>query len=178
MARNFIQREFVERGMVADVAYHDGGGHNPHAHILLTTRTLGPEGFGRCCRCSTGGFGLRQAPPEAGRLFSDLLERRSWRWTGPPIPVSSSSATPSRAMTYDPPKSHRFSTSGSSSTTPFKNKSGAARPRILVRVTRTQKTLAQSRSMAFLARRWNPSTPESGQSATLGVGDVLRLCAG
>ena len=23
-----------------------GGGHNPHAHILLTTRTLGPQGFG------------------------------------------------------------------------------------------------------------------------------------
>ena len=46
LARQFIQREFVERGMVADVAYHDGGGHNPHAHILLTTRTLGPEGFG------------------------------------------------------------------------------------------------------------------------------------
>ena len=46
LARQFIQREFVERGMVADVAYHDGGGHNPHAHILLTTRTLGPQGFG------------------------------------------------------------------------------------------------------------------------------------
>ena len=46
LARGFIQRQFVERGMVADVAYHDGGGHNPHAHVLLTTRRLGPEGFG------------------------------------------------------------------------------------------------------------------------------------
>ena len=46
LAGGFIEREFVGRGMVADVAYHDGGGHNPHAHILLTTRTIGPEGFG------------------------------------------------------------------------------------------------------------------------------------
>lgn len=38
---------FVARGCVADVAIHeDGTGHNPHAHILLTTRVLEPEGFG------------------------------------------------------------------------------------------------------------------------------------
>ena len=32
--------------MVADIAFHGGNGENPHAHIMLTTRTLTPEGFG------------------------------------------------------------------------------------------------------------------------------------
>ena len=47
--QEFVQAAFIERGMVADVALHEGhDAHepNPHAHILLTTRTLTPEGFG------------------------------------------------------------------------------------------------------------------------------------
>ena len=47
LVRDYAQRAFVDRGMVADVAFHGGQeGHNPHAHIMLTTRTIGPEGFG------------------------------------------------------------------------------------------------------------------------------------
>ncbi|MDE2882612.1 MAG: MobA/MobL family protein [Gemmatimonadetes bacterium] len=46
LVRGFVAQEFTGRGMVADVAYHDGGGKNPHAHILLTTRQIGPDGFG------------------------------------------------------------------------------------------------------------------------------------
>ncbi len=45
----FVQAAFVERGMVADVALHEGHDDhepNPHAHILLTTRTITSEGFG------------------------------------------------------------------------------------------------------------------------------------
>lgn len=41
----FVNAEFVSRGMVADIAIHDNPG-NPHAHILLTLRELRPEGFG------------------------------------------------------------------------------------------------------------------------------------
>ncbi|MBB4305536.1 hypothetical protein GGD81_004616 [Rhodobium orientis] len=38
---------YVAQGMVADVAIHDDGtGHNPHVHVLLTVRTLKPDGFG------------------------------------------------------------------------------------------------------------------------------------
>lgn len=38
---------FVVRGHVVDLAVHDNGdGHNPHVHMLLTTRSLSPEGFG------------------------------------------------------------------------------------------------------------------------------------
>lgn len=47
--REFVQAAFVARGMVADVALHEGhhpAEPNPHAHILLTTRTLTPDGFG------------------------------------------------------------------------------------------------------------------------------------
>jgi hypothetical protein len=39
----------VDRGMIADIALHapgrDGDDRNHHAHILLTTREIGPEGF-------------------------------------------------------------------------------------------------------------------------------------
>ena len=46
LVRDYAQRAFVDRGMVADIAYHGGQGENPHAHIMLTTRTIGREGFG------------------------------------------------------------------------------------------------------------------------------------
>lgn len=49
LVRDFCQREFVDRGMVADIALHapgrEGDDRNHHAHILLTTREIGPEGF-------------------------------------------------------------------------------------------------------------------------------------
>lgn len=51
LLRGFVQREFVNRGMIADVAVHEGkarDGHNqPHAHIMLTMRELTGEGFGQ-----------------------------------------------------------------------------------------------------------------------------------
>jgi hypothetical protein len=50
MVRGFVQAQFVARGMVADIALHtpgrEGDRHNHHAHIMLTTREIGPEGFG------------------------------------------------------------------------------------------------------------------------------------
>ena len=50
LVREFCQREFVARGMVADIALHapgrTGDDRNHHAHILMTTREIGPEGFG------------------------------------------------------------------------------------------------------------------------------------
>ncbi|HWI53476.1 MAG TPA: MobQ family relaxase [Symbiobacteriaceae bacterium] len=44
LIRGYVQEEFVSRGMVADVAIHRNPG-NPHAHIMLTMREIGPEGF-------------------------------------------------------------------------------------------------------------------------------------
>lgn len=43
LVRRYVREEFVSKGMVADVAYHNFRGknsHNPHAHILLTTREI------------------------------------------------------------------------------------------------------------------------------------------
>lgn len=49
LVRDFAQEQFVDRGMVADIALHapgrDGDDRNHHAHILLTTREIDPEGF-------------------------------------------------------------------------------------------------------------------------------------
>jgi hypothetical protein len=51
LIRDFCQREFVTRGMIADVAIHNpssrDGGEQPHAHVMLTTRVLTGEGFGQ-----------------------------------------------------------------------------------------------------------------------------------
>ena len=49
LVRGFASEQFVDRGMVADVALHapgrDGDDRNHHAHILLTTREVGEDGF-------------------------------------------------------------------------------------------------------------------------------------
>ena len=44
--RDFVQRELVANGMIADFSLHLDNPHNPHAHILLTTRALTADGFG------------------------------------------------------------------------------------------------------------------------------------
>ena len=49
LVRDYAQAQFVDRGMVADIALHapgrEGDERNHHAHILLTTREIGPDGF-------------------------------------------------------------------------------------------------------------------------------------
>ena len=47
LAREYVQDEFVSRGMIADIGYHDFESHNPHAHIMLTMRTVDENGFGK-----------------------------------------------------------------------------------------------------------------------------------
>ena len=51
LVREFIQKTFVDKGMCADLAVHDKGDGNPHAHIMLTLRPLNPDGtWGAKCR--------------------------------------------------------------------------------------------------------------------------------
>ncbi|KQV64023.1 MobQ family relaxase [Caulobacter sp. Root343] len=49
LVRAFVQDSLVARGMIADYAIHDPDAHgdkrNHHAHILITTRRVTPEGF-------------------------------------------------------------------------------------------------------------------------------------
>ncbi|WP_258340958.1 MobQ family relaxase [Citrobacter amalonaticus] len=43
----YCQKNFVGKGMIADIAFHDLDSDNPHAHVMLTLKTIGPEGFGK-----------------------------------------------------------------------------------------------------------------------------------
>ena len=44
LLQDFIREQFVADGMCADAAIHDTDGRNPHAHILLTVRSLDEQG--------------------------------------------------------------------------------------------------------------------------------------
>ncbi len=54
LARDFVEKQFVERGMVADLNVHwdigKDGSPKPHAHVMLSMREVGPEGFGQKVR--------------------------------------------------------------------------------------------------------------------------------
>ncbi len=51
LARDFVSREFVDRGMIADLNVHwdraEDGSPKPHAHVMLAMREVGPGGFGQ-----------------------------------------------------------------------------------------------------------------------------------
>ena len=69
LARDFVQAEFVDRGMIADLNVHwdrtDDGLSKPHSHVMLTMRSVDEEGFGHKVR-------------DWNR--TDLLERWRERW--------------------------------------------------------------------------------------------------
>lgn len=46
LIHDYVNEQFVGRGMIADITLHDKRTGNPHAHVLLTLRDIGPEGFG------------------------------------------------------------------------------------------------------------------------------------
>jgi Ti-type conjugative transfer relaxase TraA len=54
LAQDFVREQFVARGMVADLNVHWGrtasGDGQPHAHVMLTMREVGPDGFGKKMR--------------------------------------------------------------------------------------------------------------------------------
>jgi hypothetical protein len=66
-----IGREFVKRGMVAQVSIHEpepnNGQRNPHAHLLLTMREVTAEGFGKKNREWNGGW-MASGVPDGGAL--------------------------------------------------------------------------------------------------------------
>ena len=47
LIQSFAQNEFVQKGMIADIAIHRDDANNPHAHIMLTMRNLNQDGFGK-----------------------------------------------------------------------------------------------------------------------------------
>ncbi|WP_448662835.1 Ti-type conjugative transfer relaxase TraA [Sphingomonas sp. CJ20] len=71
LARDFVRDEFVDRGMIADLNVHwdigADGEPKPHAHVMLTMREVGEDGFGSKNR-------------DWNR--TDLLEKWRERWSG------------------------------------------------------------------------------------------------
>lgn len=51
LLHGFVQREFVDGGMIADVAVHEGKTRDsdgqPHVHVMLTTREMTDDGSGK-----------------------------------------------------------------------------------------------------------------------------------
>lgn len=43
----YCQKNFVDKGMIADIAFHDLDSDNPHAHVMLTLKNISPDGFGK-----------------------------------------------------------------------------------------------------------------------------------
>lgn len=41
----YCQKNFVDKGMIADIAFHDLDSKNPHAHVMLTLKPITAEGF-------------------------------------------------------------------------------------------------------------------------------------
>ncbi|SNB64112.1 plasmid mobilization system relaxase [Arboricoccus pini] len=54
LARDFVQAEFVDRGMIGDLNVHwdmaEDGQPKPHAHVMLTMREVSEDGFGQKVR--------------------------------------------------------------------------------------------------------------------------------
>ena len=54
LARDFVQAEFVDSGMIADLNVHwdmaEDGSPKPHAHVMLTMRSVDEDGFGQKVR--------------------------------------------------------------------------------------------------------------------------------
>lgn len=69
--RGYLQKTFVREGMIADFAIHESmasdGKPNPHVHVLLTMREIGPEGFNP-----------KKATPKA-RSWNDPKNVAKWR---------------------------------------------------------------------------------------------------
>jgi ATP-dependent exoDNAse (exonuclease V) alpha subunit len=47
LLREYIKENFVDKGMCADFSIHNKEDGNPHAHIMLTPRSVTPDGFGK-----------------------------------------------------------------------------------------------------------------------------------
>src|SRR5215510_3527684 len=69
LARDFARREFLDRGMIADLNVHwdmaEDGSPKPHAHVMLTMRAVDENGFG---------------PKVRDWNRTEMVERRRERW--------------------------------------------------------------------------------------------------
>ncbi len=74
LVRSFVEREFVAKGLAADVAFHDFTSRNPHAHVMMSMREVTPDGFGRRVR-ELDTWGDRAQPEHGATWVAELRER-------------------------------------------------------------------------------------------------------
>jgi hypothetical protein len=46
LIHRYVRCEFIAAGMIADIAVHRDDTHNPHTHLMLSTRRITAQGFG------------------------------------------------------------------------------------------------------------------------------------
>ena len=68
LTKQFVQAHFVDNGLPADIAIHDHGDGNPHAHILVPTRRLEKHRFSK--------YKARDLNPVFAKRF--IVEKDYW----------------------------------------------------------------------------------------------------
>lgn len=79
LVKDFVREQFTRKGMIADVNIHAPGGEgdnrNHHAHILVTMREIGPDGFGPKVREWNSREQVEQWREQWERMANKHLER-------------------------------------------------------------------------------------------------------
>jgi hypothetical protein len=75
LIRDFVQKEFVDKGMIADICIHRDDSNNPHVHVMLTTREIMGDGFGKKNRDWNNKELLNQWREEWSNYANKSLER-------------------------------------------------------------------------------------------------------
>ncbi|MBS0953382.1 MobQ family relaxase [Lactiplantibacillus plantarum] len=84
LVHDYVQENFVDRGMCADWSIHDKEDGNPHAHIMLTTRAIKKNGTWAPKQKSTylldeDGAKVPQIDPETGQQKIGARGRKMWK---------------------------------------------------------------------------------------------------
>ena len=54
LVKNFVNDNLIDRGLIADLGFHNLEENNPHCHILFTTSKINEQGFGKKDRSLKG----------------------------------------------------------------------------------------------------------------------------
>jgi ATP-dependent exoDNAse (exonuclease V) alpha subunit len=68
IVREYINKNYTEKGICADFAVHDNGDGNPHAHVMFTMDNV-----------SEKGFGLRLDEEKANKFYLQAKRLEDWR---------------------------------------------------------------------------------------------------
>lgn len=88
--REYVRKNFVDKGMCADWSIHDKNDENPHCHILLTVRGIGPKGewlpksrkvyeldeYGNRIKLKSGNF---KSHKESANDWNEQYKAEEWR---------------------------------------------------------------------------------------------------